>query len=195
MTRALWGYRAWLAYATWSERLCVWVAPVALGCACAWVNTGLLNLASCLIAACECVLVLSLLWRARLGFDVPVGVAWTVSAWMRQTGRLAWSPLGAMLPGSLLAVALSSASESVSHERAFPYRTGLLFAAYLSLILSVFLGGVPVWCLLACLVVPLAVHLQKHTFSPEALTTFAPRLYILTLLFVWIGYLIQGLIR
>ena len=155
---------------------------VALGGAVAWATTGLFRFT----------FVQGLLFGIALSIGgIAIGGPWlwlaaplfVLSGWFTQTWTLAWDILWPLL------VLMPLVGERTLGTVQFLTPLRLNLSVYVILILSVFFGAVPVWCLLALFTLPVAW--QVENVEPESRT----RLLLLLELFITIGYLIKGLVR
>jgi 1,4-dihydroxy-2-naphthoate octaprenyltransferase len=141
-----------------------------------------------------------------------------LGGWITQTGSPAWEPVWASLPlGFLILNVLwinqfpDAAADAAVGKRHWVVRLGrrratLLYGlfflgAYLSLVVALLLGTLPVWTLLALLPAPLAWRAyrvaHRHYDEPPQLApanALTVQLHLLTGLFLVVGYLIQGLL-
>lgn len=154
----------------------------------------------------------------ELALFLSFGPLMLLGGWITQTGSPAWEPVWASLPlGFLILNVLwinqfpDAAADAAVGKRHWVVRLGrrratLLYGlfflgAYLSLVVALLLGTLPVWTLLALLPAPLAWRAyrvaHRHYDEPPQLApanALTVQLHLLTGLFLVVGYLIQGLL-
>ncbi len=181
----------------WLADLPVALMPmaVALGSAAAWAASGRFTVWRAFGALTVCVSMQVLarrnqpIWAwALLLLGVPVG-------WLGAGAYLAWRMLGPLAIFGLLAGARAAVS-TVSFEKSAV--AAMLAIAHVLLILAIAFGQMPVWCLLALLMLPRATALgwtlirggddaRLGAQMTEHLVVFCGQ--------VVVGYLIAGLVR
>ena len=174
----------------------VLVLPLVLGITLAWVTTGQLSLwsAALLLTLGTLLLVGSSLLRAWLPFILSPLFFFAVYGILRV--GLDW---GIVWP--LVVVAAFIASLAFLAPLRLPLsprrrRLGcyLLVCAYLPLCVGVLVGGLPAWTLLGVLTSPSVWKSQRADDNALPHSQHLCPLCAATLLLIWVGYLIQGIL-
>jgi len=161
---------------------------------------------------------LSAIGMGELVIGLNFGVLMTLGAYYVQTGQFSWEPVVASLPVALLIAGVlyinefqDAAADAAVGRRHLVVRLGkrlaaqgyavLMVAVYLTLALSVLLGGVTPITLLGLLTIPLsakAVRVARTYYDdPQRLTpanATTIQVHLLTGLLIILGYLLEGLL-
>jgi len=172
-----------------NETLWLLLLALSLGGATAWAMTGLFNVGG-FVGLAALVAAARQSWRRLPSWTVPIiAPLFVLLGWLFHAKRWGWEPLW---PALCLALELLVATwETIFPTTRIRWITParLLTASYALLVVSVALGGMPVWCLLALLTAPVAWRAKDA--NNDARTQIVP----LFILFITVGYLIKGLIR